>query len=85
MTQLMKFVCKTCGSDNVSTEAHVNWDTSKQAWVLDQLVCEAINWCDDCIEETTLDYVPVTDLRTLAECTIAKEKANDNARTNPSG
>lgn len=82
MTQLMKFVCETCGSDNVSTEAYVDWDTSKQAWVLDQLVCEGLNWCSNCCEETTLDYVPVTDLRTVAEYTIAKEKANDAARRN---
>lgn len=74
MTQFRKFVCKTCGGDNVSTEAYANWDTPKQAWVLDELVCEGLNFCGDCSEERDLDYVPVTDLRTLAECTIEKEK-----------
>lgn len=74
MTQRMKYVCQTCGSDNVSTEAHVNWNTIKQTWVFDVTFDEGTDWCNDCMEETTLDYVPVNDLRTIAEYTVAKEK-----------
>ena len=84
MKQPMKFVCERCGSDSVETEAWVGWDTSKQTWVLNSLVCEGTDWCHDCDGETAFNYVPVTDLRTLAEYTIAKEKADDNARSNPS-
>ena len=82
MTQPMKYVCERCGSDNVSSEAYVNWNTRTQSWVFDVHIDEGTDWCNDCEEETTLDYVPITDLRTLAEYTIAKEKTNDDARPN---
>jgi hypothetical protein len=80
---IYKYVCKRCGSDEINAAAYVNWDARKQEWVFMEHIDSFDSFCMSCRNATEVDWVPVTDLRTIAECRIAEEKANDNARTNP--
>ena len=77
-----KWICERCGSDEVNMAAFVNWDTPRQEWVFQAFVESWEAFCMHCRDDREIDWVPVTDLRTVAEYTIAKEKANDAARTN---
>lgn len=82
---IYKYTCKRCGSEEVNAAAYVNWDTRKQEWVFVEHIVDVFDvFCMSCRDVTDVNWVPVTDLRTVAEYTIAKGKANDNARTNPS-
>lgn len=77
-----KWVCKRCGSDEVNTGAYVNWDSRRQEWVFMEHIEGFEDFCMSCRDVTDADWVPVTDLRIVAEYTIAKEKANDETRRN---
>lgn len=78
--------CKRCGSDEINAAAYVNWDARKQEWVFVESLEGFESFCMSCHDlidpVTEVDWVPITDLRIVAEHTIAKEKTNDNARPN---
>lgn len=50
-----KFVCRYCGSDNVSKEGLVDWDAETQSWVVRAIYDNG--YCHDC--ETEQDYFNV--------------------------
>lgn len=50
--QLVRKVCKHCGSDNVVKDAWARWDELNQRWVLDDFF--DTDFCKDCDGETTI-------------------------------
>lgn len=49
----VSYICKTCGSDNVSRDAWADWDAREQQWVLRCAFDYA--HCHDCDGETRLE------------------------------
>ena len=47
-----KFVCQTCGSEDLSFEAWVKWDKDKQRMVIRSVVDEGDDYCETCEDFT---------------------------------
>jgi hypothetical protein len=52
MTKVRK-VCKTCGSENVVSDAYVSWNVETQDWDIVESVFD-MEFCYDCEGETTV-------------------------------
>ena len=46
------YVCKACGSDQVSRDAWASWDVHSQKWELESVFDQA--FCSECDGETTI-------------------------------
>lgn len=55
----VKYVCRTCGSDDVLRDAYAKWDIPAQEWVVHSLYDN--NVCEVCGSESKIDAVPADD------------------------
>ena len=67
-----EYACDQCGSTKVSVRAWFDWDIIKQEWVRDY--SSDTTWCDDCGDDLPITARPITDLKTIAQIAIAREK-----------
>jgi hypothetical protein len=79
----LTWVCRDCGSENVSVGAYAYWDKYKQRWYFE--LSESDDWdlCADCFGETIV-MKPLTDLKTAAlvainQNTTSSEDQHDNS------
>jgi len=54
----VKMVCRTCGSEKVSSDAYAVWDYVTQEWVL-ATTFDKGGVCEPCDGETTIDEEPL--------------------------
>ena len=58
MSKKVKYVCRTCKSDNVSVDAFVDWNEDTQKWDLIRATYDEAT-CHDCGDSTKLNEVPL--------------------------
>lgn len=69
----IKFVCRYCGSDNVSVDAYVDWNPEKQEWSDIRAVYESAT-CHECGDSCKLKEVPYAD---SAQMGIPNQESNN--------
>ena len=58
-----KFVCSSCGSENVRRDAWATWDVETQSWEL-ATVFDA-GFCDDCDGEASLTEIEIDEAKSV--------------------
>ena len=48
-----RWICTTCGSDNVSCSAILTWDYKTQNWIAGDPLDDS--FCEDCSDERTIE------------------------------
>lgn len=70
------FYCTTCGGANITSEAYCHWNVDNQCWEFDGVMDEGYDYCNDCSDERTGEFRPVTDVKILALIAIKREESN---------
>lgn len=73
MSSPEKFVCNACGSEDVSSDAVVRWDSTKQKWEVTDV--QDYTWCHKCDDEIIGEWKSL-ELKDVAIKAIKKE-SND--------
>ena len=55
-SERIKFICATCGSDDITCSANVKWSVEKQEWVIAGVPLDD-DFCEACEEECSLEEV----------------------------
>ena len=53
-----RFICRSCGSDSVVTDAYAQWDVATQSWIVVDCFDKGA-FCSPCGGETRLDKVEI--------------------------
>lgn len=53
-TPKYRWVCSTCGSENVNCSGTLQWDYDKQEWIFDGVPMDD-DYCEDCEEECRVE------------------------------
>ncbi len=57
MTDIIRMICKHCGSDHLTRDASAVWDVGVQGWILAGVQDRSV--CEDCGRENTVIAVPI--------------------------
>lgn len=53
----IKFVCRTCGSDDVLADAFASWNADAQRWEVANVMDKG-SFCNACEDERRIEQVP---------------------------
>jgi len=78
-----KLVCDECGSEDVTVDGTLGWDTDTQEWVVVDV--GDYSWCGGCDINTRTEFVPLGDVRTAAIIAINKKKKDEKTNNSSDG
>ena len=70
-----QYVCPHCGGTELTVEAYADWDVVKQRWDF-EVADGSSEWCQNCETDVFGTFIPVDDVKTLAQIAIYQEENN---------